>query len=134
MKFPNLVPSGTKISASSQTSNSTSSSNSSSGVPQRPTPGSRQESPRPYDKCPPEAGMRLCFVGYGSIAQAHARAFQRMPGVEFAWVVGRDPASTQEFAQQWGFAHQTLHLEEALAADVDAVVITSPSDLHAAQA
>jgi 2-hydroxy-4-carboxymuconate semialdehyde hemiacetal dehydrogenase len=78
--------------------------------------------------------MRLCFVGYGSIAQAHARAFQKIDGCEPAWVVGRDPASTEAFAREWGFPRWTLKLEEALAAGVDGVVITSPSDLHAAQA
>lgn len=78
--------------------------------------------------------MRLAFVGYGSIAQAHARAFRAMPGVEINWVVGRDPAGTQEFAAEWGIPHWTLELEQALGPDVDGVVITSPSDLHAGQA
>ena len=77
--------------------------------------------------------MRLCFVGYGSIAEEHAKAFREIEGVEFAWVVGRDPASTEAFARQWGFEHTTVDLDEALAADVDGVVITSPSDLHAEQ-
>ncbi|HTE18290.1 MAG TPA: Gfo/Idh/MocA family oxidoreductase [Armatimonadota bacterium] len=78
--------------------------------------------------------MRLCFVGYGSIAQAHARAFRQIPEVELCWLVGRDPQSTRQFAGEWGFPHWTLDLDEALAGDVDGVVITSPSDLHAAQA
>lgn len=78
--------------------------------------------------------MRLCFVGYGSIAKAHAQAFRQIPGVEFGWVVGRDPVSTEEFAREWGFQRWTLELEEALRAEVDGVVITSPSDLHADQA
>lgn len=82
----------------------------------------------------PEVGMRLCFVGYGSIAEEHAKAFRELPDVEFGWVVGRDPGSTQNFAQNWGFDRWTLDLEEALNADVDGVVITSPSDLHASQA
>ncbi len=77
--------------------------------------------------------MKLCFVGYGSIAQAHARALQQVEGVEFSWVVGRDPASTREFAEEWGFEHVTLDLDEALRSPVDGVIITSPSDLHAAQ-
>lgn len=77
--------------------------------------------------------MRLCFVGYGSIAQAHARAFREIPEVEFSWVVGRDPDATRAFAAEWGFARWTLSLEEALSSDVDGVVITSPSDMHAAQ-
>ena len=81
-----------------------------------------------------DSTVRLCFVGYGSIAQAHARAFRRLPDVEPAWVVGRDPHGTEEFAREWSFPYWTLDLDEALAADVDGVVITSPSDLHAAQA
>lgn len=80
------------------------------------------------------AGLRLGFIGYGSIAQAHARAFREMEGVVPAWVVGRDPEGTAAFAREWGFEHWTLDLEEALAGGVDAVVITSPSDMHAAQA
>src|ERR1041385_3010838 len=78
--------------------------------------------------------MRLCFVGYGSIAQAHARAFQQLPEVRFAWVVGRDTGSTEQFAREFGFDRWTLDLDEALAGEIDGVVITSPSDLHAAQA
>jgi 2-hydroxy-4-carboxymuconate semialdehyde hemiacetal dehydrogenase len=77
--------------------------------------------------------MRLGFVGYGSIAQAHARAFREMEGVELSWVVGRDPDATADFAREWGFPRWTLDLDGALSAELDGVVITSPSDLHAAQ-
>jgi 2-hydroxy-4-carboxymuconate semialdehyde hemiacetal dehydrogenase len=80
--------------------------------------------------------FRLAFVGYGSIAAAHAAAFRRLPNVEPVWVVGRDPESTAAFAREWDFPRWTLDLEEALNsgdAPVDGVVITSPSDLHAAQ-
>jgi 2-hydroxy-4-carboxymuconate semialdehyde hemiacetal dehydrogenase len=77
--------------------------------------------------------MRLAFVGYGSIAEAHARAFREIPGCSVEWVVGREPAATAEFADRWGISHRTLSLEEALAGEVDGVVITSPSDMHPAQ-
>lgn len=77
--------------------------------------------------------MRLCFVGYGSIAEEHAKAFRQIPGVEFSCVVGRDAASTEAFAKQWGFHRWTLDLDTALAGEIDGVVITSPSDLHAGQ-
>jgi 2-hydroxy-4-carboxymuconate semialdehyde hemiacetal dehydrogenase len=81
------------------------------------------------------APLRLCFAGYGSIAAAHAAAFRRLPGIELTWVVGRNLQGTDAFARDWGFGRTTLHLEEALdAPDVDAVVIASPSDLHAPQA
>jgi 2-hydroxy-4-carboxymuconate semialdehyde hemiacetal dehydrogenase len=78
--------------------------------------------------------MRLCFVGYGSIAEEHAKAFVQIPGVEHACVVGRDAAATEAFAEQWGFRQWTLDLDTALAGEVDGVVITSPSDMHADQA
>jgi 2-hydroxy-4-carboxymuconate semialdehyde hemiacetal dehydrogenase len=79
--------------------------------------------------------LTLTFVGYGSIAAAHARALRELGGVRFDSVVGRRPEATEAFAREWGFAHWTLSLEEALARpNVDAVVICSPSEQHAAQA
>ncbi len=77
--------------------------------------------------------MKLAFVGYGSIAASHARSLRDAPGVEVTWVVGRDPATTEAFAREWEIPHWTLDLDAALASDVDGVIITSPSDLHAAQ-
>lgn len=79
--------------------------------------------------------LTLTFIGYGSIAAAHARALRELGGVCFDSVVGRRPEATEAFAREWGFAHWTVSLEEALARPgVDAVVIGSPSDQHAAQA
>jgi len=79
--------------------------------------------------------MRVCFVGYGSIARAHARALRELGGVELDSVVGPRPEPTAAFAQEFGFADHGQSLEQALARPtVDAVLITSPSDVHAAQA
>lgn len=78
--------------------------------------------------------MNLCFVGYGSIAVEHVKAFRQLEDVGFDTVVGRVPESTEAFAREHGFAHTTLELNEALARpEIDAVVICSPSDVHAAQ-
>jgi 2-hydroxy-4-carboxymuconate semialdehyde hemiacetal dehydrogenase len=78
--------------------------------------------------------MNLCFIGYGSIAKAHARAFRQLGGTRFHTVVGRRLEATEEFAREFGFERVTLDWDEALAnSGIDAVVITSPSDLHAAQ-
>ena len=77
--------------------------------------------------------MRLCFIGYGAIAQHHADAFRQL-GADLSWVVGRDPAETATFAQTYGFSHQTLNIEEALTDQtVDAVLVASPSPLHEEQ-
>lgn len=79
--------------------------------------------------------LNLAFVGYGSIAAAHARALRELGGVHFDSVVGRRPEATEAFARDWGFDHWTLSLEEALARPgLDAVVICSPSEQHAGQA
>src|SRR5437588_7622088 len=79
--------------------------------------------------------LTIAFVGCGSIAAAHARALRELGGVRFDSVVGRRAEATEAFAREWGFAHWALSLEEALARPgVDAVVICSPSDQHAAQA
>jgi len=79
--------------------------------------------------------LTLTFIGYGSIAAAHVRALRELGGVRFDSVVGRRAEATEAFAREWGFAHWTLALEEALARPgVDAVIICSPSDQHAAQA
>ncbi len=79
--------------------------------------------------------MNLCMVGYGSIAEVHRRSFARIPGVQISSVVGRLLAPTQSFAEKCGAALATIDLDEALARDdLDAVVITSPSAKHAAQA
>jgi 2-hydroxy-4-carboxymuconate semialdehyde hemiacetal dehydrogenase len=79
--------------------------------------------------------LTLAFVGYGSIAAAHARALRELGSVRFDSVVGRRSEATEQFAREWGFERWTLSLEEALARPgLDAVVICSPSEQHAAQA
>jgi 2-hydroxy-4-carboxymuconate semialdehyde hemiacetal dehydrogenase len=80
-------------------------------------------------------GLTLSFIGCGSIAASHVRALRELGGVRFDSAVGRRPEATEAFAREWGFAHWSLSLEEALARPgVDAVVIASPSDHHAVQA
>ena len=79
--------------------------------------------------------MNICLVGYGMIAEHHVRALGTLEDIHFHWLVGRRPEPTLAFAKEWEFEHHTLELTEALADDsVDAVVITSPNALHAAQA
>ncbi|MDA1192751.1 MAG: gfo/Idh/MocA family oxidoreductase, partial [Candidatus Poribacteria bacterium] len=61
--------------------------------------------------------IRLTFVGYGSIAHSHAKAFQKLGGVEFDAVVGRLPEPSKEFAAEYRFDFHTTDLREALARD-----------------
>ncbi|MGH2457554.1 MAG: Gfo/Idh/MocA family protein [Chloroflexota bacterium] len=77
--------------------------------------------------------MNLCLVGYGSIARSHMQALTGEP-VTLQTVMGRVAESTAEFAAEFGFPRHTTDFDEALAdPSIDAVLITSPSDVHADQ-
>ena len=78
--------------------------------------------------------MRIVFLGYGGIAEEHAKAFKKLGGVQFAAVMGRVEESARLFAERHGFESYTTSLDEALDSGADAVLIASPSDLHAEQA
>jgi len=78
---------------------------------------------------------KIGMVGCGAIADKHMEAFGAMDGVRPVVLVGRRPEPSRAFAEKWGFERFTLDLDDALDdAGVDAVVITSPNELHAPQA
>jgi 2-hydroxy-4-carboxymuconate semialdehyde hemiacetal dehydrogenase len=80
--------------------------------------------------------VRLAFLGYGSIARQYARALLALNGldVQLASVMGRVKESADEFAAEFGIPRSTTSLDDVLHDEaVDAVVITSPSELHADQ-
>ena len=75
--------------------------------------------------------MNFCFAGYGSIADVHAQAMKDEEDVVFHTVVGRLADSAAEFAEQHGFAHHMTDYEAAIGnPEIDAVVITTPSEMH----
>jgi 2-hydroxy-4-carboxymuconate semialdehyde hemiacetal dehydrogenase len=77
--------------------------------------------------------MNLCLVGYGSIARAHVEALAGEP-VVFRTVVGRLADATAAFASEFGIERHMTNLDDALSDPaIDAVLITSPTDLHAQQ-
>lgn len=79
--------------------------------------------------------MQVVLAGEGAIARKHVAALQRIDGVELVGLVGGNPADTAEFAAAHGIPYHTLDLAEALARPgVDAVVLTTPTQIHAAQA
>jgi 2-hydroxy-4-carboxymuconate semialdehyde hemiacetal dehydrogenase len=78
--------------------------------------------------------LNLAIVGYGQIARSHTRIFKG-EGHRLRWLVGRLADRTTAFAHEHGFEHHATNLEQALAdAGVDAVVLCTPSEQHAAQA
>ncbi|MDE0022874.1 MAG: Gfo/Idh/MocA family oxidoreductase [Spirochaetaceae bacterium] len=76
--------------------------------------------------------MKVCVVGYGMMGVWHSEALAEG---ERYFVVGRRPEPTAEFAARYGYRRWSVDLEEALADPaVDAVIVASPSELHAAMA
>ena len=79
--------------------------------------------------------MNICLVGYGSIARAHVQALAGEKDVVLRTVMGRLAEPAAEFAREFGFQRSTTDLDDALDDPaLDAVIIASPTDLHAAQA
>src|SRR6476620_3383140 len=79
--------------------------------------------------------MKICMVGNGAFAKKHLDALKRIKGVEVTTIVGRTPSTTEEVAKQYGIPHWTTNLDAALAQHgVDAVILSSPTQVHADQA
>ena len=79
--------------------------------------------------------LRICLVGEGAIARRHMDGLARIDGVKVVSLAGGDPVDTEEFAAERGIPHWSLELDECLARPgVEAVILASPTPLHAAQA
>ncbi|MEO8465613.1 MAG: Gfo/Idh/MocA family oxidoreductase [Gammaproteobacteria bacterium] len=79
--------------------------------------------------------MKIVMVGQGAFGRKHLDGLKNIAGVEVASLVGGSKESTAEVAKQYGIPHSTTNLAEALALPgVDAAILTSPTQVHAAQA
>lgn len=79
--------------------------------------------------------MKICMVGQGAFAKKHLNGLARIRGVEVAALAGRSAESTQAVANQYGIPFWTSDLAEALAQPgIEAAILTSPTQVHAAQA
>jgi 2-hydroxy-4-carboxymuconate semialdehyde hemiacetal dehydrogenase len=78
--------------------------------------------------------IKLVVAGVGAFGQKHLDACKLIDGAEVVSVVGRQLAPTEEVARKYGVAHATTDLAEALARPgVDAVILATPTQMHAAQ-
>ncbi|KEA65780.1 4-carboxy-2-hydroxymuconate-6-semialdehyde dehydrogenase [Marinobacterium lacunae] len=80
--------------------------------------------------------MRLCVAGAsGAFGMKHMDAISAIEGAEVTSVVGTKIDVIREFAKERGVGHYTTDLAEALARDdVDAVILATPTQMHASQA
>lgn len=79
--------------------------------------------------------MRVVLAGEGAIARRHIAALRRIDDVEVVGLVGGDADDTAAFAAEFDIARHTLDLADELGRpDVEAVVLATPTPLHASQA
>ncbi len=80
--------------------------------------------------------MRICVAGaYGAFGIKHLDALANIDGVEVTSVMGPTQAKIDALAKERGIGHAATTLEECLAQpNVDAVILATPTQLHADQA
>ncbi|MCA0204832.1 Gfo/Idh/MocA family oxidoreductase [Pararhodobacter sp.] len=80
--------------------------------------------------------MRLCVAGaYGAFGIKHLDALKAIEGVTVTSVMGPTRAKIDALAAERGIGHAATDLAECLARDdVDAVILATPTQLHAEQA
>jgi len=79
--------------------------------------------------------MKIALAGQGAFGQRHLEAVRNIPGIEVISLTGGRPASTEEIARKFNVPHWTSDLDETLAQPgLDAVILASPTQVHAAQA
>jgi len=79
--------------------------------------------------------MKVAIAGGGAFGTRHIEAIQNIAGIEVISAAGGRPAGTQAFATKWGIPHVADSFEEMLAQPgLEAVIIASPTQIHAEQA
>jgi 2-hydroxy-4-carboxymuconate semialdehyde hemiacetal dehydrogenase len=79
--------------------------------------------------------MRIALAGAGAFGIKHLDGLAEIDGVTVTSIVSRRPEQADEVARKYGVQHATTDLGEVLARDdVDAVILCTPTQLHAEQA
>jgi 2-hydroxy-4-carboxymuconate semialdehyde hemiacetal dehydrogenase len=79
--------------------------------------------------------MRIALAGAGAFGEKHLDGLKLIDGVEIVSVISRTGEQAAAVAAKYGAKHSSTELADALARDdVDAVILCTPTQLHAAQA
>ena len=79
--------------------------------------------------------IKVALAGAGAFGIKHLDAIRAIDGVEVISLVGRELDKTREVARKYGVGHATTDLADSLALpEVDAVILCTPTQMHAAQA
>ena len=79
--------------------------------------------------------MKIALAGAGAFGEKHLDGLKLIDGVEVTSLVGRRLEPTQAIAAKYGIGHATTELADALEQPgLDAVILCTPTQMHAAQA
>ena len=79
--------------------------------------------------------MRIALVGAGAFGEKHLDAMQNIHGAQIATVVSTSREEAGKLASRYGIADAGDSYEQMLGrSDIDAVILTTPTPLHARQA
>jgi len=78
--------------------------------------------------------IKVALAGAGAFGIKHLDGIKNIEGVEVVSLISRDLAKTKEVAAKYGIGHVTTDLADSLALkDVDAVILCTPTQMHAEQ-
>jgi len=79
--------------------------------------------------------IKVALAGAGAFGIKHLDGIKNIDGVEVVSLIGRRLDATKEVADKYGIGHAATELGDALALPaVDAVILCTPTQMHAAQA
>ena len=79
--------------------------------------------------------LKVALAGAGAFGIKHLDGIKLIDGVEVVSLVSRDLEKTKAVAEKYGIGHVTTELADALAMpEVDAVILCTPTQMHARQA
>jgi len=79
--------------------------------------------------------MKIALAGAGAFGEKHLDGLRNIDGVEVISVIGRRLEPTRAVAEKYGILHAGTELAEALEQPgLDAVILCTPTQLHAEQA
>ncbi|HSQ72359.1 MAG TPA: Gfo/Idh/MocA family oxidoreductase [Rubrivivax sp.] len=79
--------------------------------------------------------IKVALAGAGAFGIKHLDGIRLIDGVEVVSLVGRELDKTRAVAEQYGIAHVATDLAESLALKhLDAVILCTPTQMHASQA
>jgi 2-hydroxy-4-carboxymuconate semialdehyde hemiacetal dehydrogenase len=79
--------------------------------------------------------IKVALAGAGAFGIKHIEGIRNIEGVDVVSLVGRELEKTREIGAKYGIGHVTTDLADSLAIkEVDAVILCTPTQIHAAQA